>query len=165
MHIPPYHKRRSWQIFILGLLMGSLIAYFVLVFMYGKMYEAILTENIALQAEVRELTQQNEALVNDKEKLQAKSTLTVQTITIHFINEKQFRFDQLIVHQLNDLIKQELRDIIGKDVRTVSESSQLLISLIENKKYTVDDLSYHFIVRKLTIAEEMTLDLEVKFAP
>lgn len=133
--------------------------------MYGKMYEQVLTDNIALNASVRELTMQNEALMLDKEKLQQRATLTVQTIEIDYVNGKQFRFDQLIIHQLNDIIKQQLQDIIGKEVKTVSESSELLISLIENKKYTVDDLSYNFIVKKLTIGEEVHLSLEVKFAP
>lgn len=165
MHIPPYHKKKSWQIFFLGVFLGAIIAYLLLAWMYGKMYEKVLSEKIALQADFRELKQQNEALLIDKEQLQAEASLTVKTIDIHFLNGKQFRFDRLIIHQLSDRIKEQLKDTIGKDIKTVADSSDLLISFIENKTYTIDDLSYQFIVKKITITEEIKMDLEVKFAP
>lgn len=165
MHIPPYHKKRSWQIFLIGLFTGSVIAYIILVIMYGKMYEAVIAEKIALTSSYNELKRQNEALIEDKEQLQDKSILTVKSIDIFYENDGEFRFDRLMIHQLNDLIQQELNDIVGKEVKTISANSELLVTVIENKTFTIDELSYQFEVRKLTITEQVVIHLFVKIAP
>lgn len=164
MHIPPYHKKRNWQLLILGIFIGSIIAYIVLVFMYGKMYEKVLTERIQLQTKIIELEKQNEALLLDKEELEEKSESIIQSIQIEFLNGKDFRFDRLITHQLEDLVKQEISDVIGKNVKTVTDSDDLLVTIIENKVFTIDDLSYQFEVKKLYISERMKISLHVKLA-
>lgn len=165
MHIPPYHKKRTWQIFLIGLFSGSIIAYIILAMMYGKMYEAVIAEKIALTSSYNELKRQNEALLEDKEQLQEEAILTVQSLDIHYINTKEFRFDRLMIHQLNDLIKQELKDIVGKEVKSISANSDLLVTVIENKTFTIDELSYQFEVRKMTLSEQVAIDLYIKLAP
>lgn len=164
MHIPPYHKKRSWQILMVGAFIGSIIAYVVLVFMYGKMYEAVLTERIQLQTKIAELERQNEALLQDKEELEEQTTVIIQSIQIQFMNGQELRFDRLITHQLEDLIKQEINFIIGKDVKSISASDELLVTVIENKTFTIDDLSYQFEVKKLYLSEQVKISLHVKIA-
>lgn len=164
MHVPPFYRRRSWQLFGLGLIAGGLVGYGIFLFMYGKMYSDLLTENVELEAEVKSLQQQNEILLHDKEQLQQEQPLTVQTIELHYINEKEFRFDRLTTHQLNELIKEELKEIVGKSVESIAENHELLIQLIEKKTFSLDDVDYHFIVRKLILTETLIVHLEVKFA-
>ncbi|MBO1003390.1 sporulation membrane protein YtrI [Pseudogracilibacillus auburnensis] len=164
MHVPPYHKKRSWQILIIGILIGSVIAYLVLAYMYGKMYENVLSDRIQLQSKITELERQNEALLHDKEELEEQKTISIHSIDIEFMNKEDMRFDRLITHQLEDLIKQEINDIIGKDVKSVAENDDLLVTVIENKTFTIDDLSYQFEVKKLYISEQVKLSLHVKLA-
>lgn len=164
MHVPPYHKKRSWQILIIGILIGSVIAYLVLAYMYGKMYENVLSDRIQLQSKITELERQNEALLHDKEELEEQKTISIHSIDIEFMNKEDMRFDRLITHQLEDLIKQEINDIIGKDVKSVAENDDLLVTVIENKTFTIDDLSYQFEVKKLYISEKVKLSLHVKLA-
>ena len=158
MHVPPYHKKRSYQIFLLGVFVGTIIAYIILSFMHGKMYENVVTENIRLQTTVKELERKNEALLADKENLEGKQYV-IQSIDIHFSNAEQFKFDRLIVHELEDLIKSEVNQIIGKEIDSIADNDELLISLIENKTFTIDDLSYQFIVEKLSISETVRFTL------
>lgn len=164
MHIPPYHKKRSWQVFALGVLTGSIIAYLILIFMYGEMYANLLTEMTELRAEKQQLEHQNEALLRDKEQLQQESEWIVQSIEIEFTNSKEFRFDRLTTHELSSQILDELKDIIGKDVKTVSENSALIESLIEKSVYTIDELSYSFEIKKIVFSEIVLLELQIKFA-
>lgn len=158
MHVTPYHKNRKGQIFLLGMFVGAIIAYIVLIFMYGKMYESIMTENIKLSSEIKELERRNEALLQDKVHLEERSFI-IQSIEIHFSNAEELRMDRLIIHQLEDLIKNEISQVIGKEIDSVADNDELLITVIENKTFTIDDLSYEFEVQKMSISERLRLTL------
>lgn len=164
MHVPPYHKKRSWQIFAVGVFAGSIVAYLVLIFMYGEMYANLLTEMTELKAEKQQLERQNEALLRDKEQLQEETEWIVQSIDINFTNSRDFRFDRLTAHQLAGQIKDELKEIIGKDVQSVAENSELIESLIEKSVFTIDELSYSFEIKKMVFSEQITIELHIKFA-
>ena len=164
MHVPPFYKKRSYQIFFVGLFTGAIIAYVMLLFMHSKMYEELLFKHTKLQAKVSELENQNEALLEDKEEMEEKSTTIITSIHIEFTNDEELKFDRLITLQLEDAIKNELADVIGKSVQSVSESDDLLVTVIENKSFTIDDQSYQFEVKKVSISEQVKLSLEGKLA-
>lgn len=166
MHIPPYHQKESWQRFFIGAVIGAIIAYFIFVFMYGKMYECLLEANYDLQARVSELESQNEALLEDKKDLdeKTKAPVTVERIEITIINEKQLRLDRLIIHQLEEMIKKDIHHLIGQDINLIDDSSQLLLSAIENKAFTVDDMTYSFDVERLVISTTLKLALKAKIS-
>lgn len=164
MHIPPYHHKRSWQVFLIGFFFGSLTAYLIFMFMYGKLYGDTLTNLTELEEEVQDLTRQNEILLEDKEQLQLEQKLTIQSIDVFFTNQKQFRFDRLTRYQLTSQIKEELSHIIGKDVKSIAENNEFIINIIEKTNFTIDDLSYQFTVKKLIMTEDIELHLEASFA-
>src|SRR5699024_9923825 len=132
-----------------------------LAFMYGKMYENILTDNMKLQSTVEELERRNEALLEDKESLEERN-LTVQSVEINFSNTEELRMDRLILHQLEDLIRSEVSEVIGREIDSIAENDDLLISLIENKTFTIDDFSYQFDVVKLSISETVRFTIHAK---
>lgn len=164
MHIPPYHKKRAWQLLMVGGCIGAVIAYLVFAYMYGKMYENVLSERIQLQTKIVELERQNEALLQDKEELKEQTTNTIHSVRIQFLNEKELRFDRLITLQLEDLMKQDVGHIIGKEVKSVADNDELLVAILENNTYTIDELSYQFEVRKLFISEQVKISLYAKIA-
>lgn len=165
MHIPPYYRKESWQRFLSGCFIGAVIAYCIFLFMYGSMYERLFEENIRIQSELTELKKQNDALLQDKKDLNAKSNeaITVDKIEVNITNSEEIRLDRLIIHQLEDMVKQEFDHIIGEDVTVVAESDELLLTAIENKEFTIDDFTYSFEVHMLTISDEVkiTTDVEV----
>lgn len=160
MHFTPFYKKRTYQTFIIGMFVGSLIGYVLLLYMHGKMYEELLMEQVELKTKISELENQNEALLDDKEEMEEQSTAIVTSIQIQFTNDKALKFDRLISLQLEDVIKNELANIIGKSIQSVSESDDLLITVIENKTFTIDDQSYQFEVKKITFSEQIKLSLE-----
>lgn len=141
------------------MLAGAVIAYIVLIFMYGKMYENLMTENIKLNSEIQDLERRNEALLQDKESLEERNFI-IQSIEIEFSNAEELRMDRLIIHQLENLIKNEIDQIIGKEIDSVADNDELLITVIENKTFTIDDLSYEFEVVKMSITERLRITLE-----
>jgi hypothetical protein len=166
MHIPPYHKKVTWQRFFVGMLFGGVIAYCTLIYMYGEMYEQLLKENREYRTELTELRDLNEALLQDKKDLNEKSKepLTVETIEINIANKNEYRLDRLIVHDLEEMVKKEIKHIIGRDISIIDKSDDLLISSIENKNFTVDEFTYSFKVEKLAIISQtvkLTLHAEL----
>lgn len=164
MHIPPYHKKLSWQRFLIGVCAGGVIAYIIFMYMHGIMYEKLLAENLQLRSEVHELQSKNESLLQDKKDMDeaVKKPLTIETIEISIYNHEQMDLDRLATHQLKELIKEEVNHIIGKEVETISESDQLLITTIENKPFTIDDFTYYFDIYTLTIAETVKINVKAK---
>lgn len=164
MHIPPYHKKITWQRFFIGAVFGALISYGIYIYIYGSLYERVLEENLEIQSELTDVKNQNEALLQDKEDLDEKSNepQTVESIEVTITSQDALRLDRLIIHQLEDLIKEEINHLIGQEIATVEESNQLLLSTIENKGFTVDDVTYYFDVSLLVISNTVKLTVETK---
>lgn len=166
MHIPPYYKLTSWQRFMIGIVTGCLISYAIFIFMYGSMYEKLYEENLELQSKLSELQSRNDSLLQDKEDLdeKTKQQSIVERIEISIMNQEELRLDRLIIHQLDYMIKEDINHVIGKDIQTISDSDQLLLSTIENKAFSIDDFTYFFEVRRLTISETVKLILYAKIS-
>lgn len=166
MHIPPYYKKESWQRFFIGAFVGAVIAYVIFIYMYGSMYEKLYEQNIDLQSQVNTLKKQNDALLEDNEDLDEKANepIAIKSIEVEITNAEELRLDSLIVLQLEEMIKGEISHIIGEDLTVVGKSDHLLQSTIENKKYTIDDFSYHFEVTKLIISPTIRITVETKLS-
>ncbi|HEX6594624.1 MAG TPA: sporulation membrane protein YtrI [Bacillota bacterium] len=164
MHVPPYYKKKSWQRLMIGAFFGAVIAYCLFMFMYGKMYEQMIEENLDLQVELSDLKKHNEALLKDNEDLdeQSKKRVTINSIETELIHAKELRLDPLIVHQLEELIKDDIGHLIGQDVAVISKSDRLLISTLENKTYNIDDFSYRLHIKKLIISQQLKITAHVK---
>src|SRR5699024_10201500 len=153
MHIPPVYKRPSWQRFLIGVVVGVVVAYVIMLFMYGTIYEQIVQENSELRASNKELTNFNDALPEDKEEAEEQEAkpYTIEQIDIMIENEKELRLDRLATHQLEELITDEIDLIIGKSVQSTAENNELLIAAIENKTFKIDGFSYSFEVSRFIL--------------
>lgn len=164
MRMPNETLLKKWHHFIGGLIVGAIVAYIIFIFMYGQLHKQLLTEKYTLEAEISELESQNERLLQDKQDLdeQANKTITVEKIDISIMNEKDLRIDRLVSHQLIDLIKQDIEHLLGQDIAIVEQSVQLLISTIENKPLTIQDMTYEFTVERLVISSQLKLSVKAK---
>ncbi|MFD2761833.1 sporulation membrane protein YtrI [Lentibacillus juripiscarius] len=163
MHIPPYYKKSTWQRFLVGVFAGSIIGYLIFVYMYGSMYGQMLEENRELKSEVTELKNENEALLDDNKDLdeKTKTSAKVESIGITITNPDDLP-DRLIIHQLEDLIKNEINHIKGKEVSIIAESDGLLEATVENKEFSIDDFKFKFKVRKLVITKTVKLSVKAE---
>ncbi len=161
MHIPPYHKKKSWQYFISGMFFGGIIAYFTLLYMYGSMYEDLIKENLEIQEKVSDIEKQNEALLEDQNNLE-NTLFFVQEIEIVIADREDFKIDRLLDSQLKSLIKEEINHLIGMELTTLYESEALLYSSIENKNFKIDDVTYQFTITRLIIQPKLKITVETK---
>ncbi|MBU5265584.1 sporulation membrane protein YtrI [Virgibacillus proomii] len=159
MHIPPYHKKVTWQRFFVGAMAGAVMAYCILIYMYGTMYEALLIENHELNNKVSQLRSQNESLLEDNDELNERSAkqVSIESISLSIENAETLRMDRLIAGKLEELVQEELKHVIGKDLTIIAESDRLLISTVENKTFTVEDFSYTLSIRKLIISNNIKI--------
>ncbi|MDL4840671.1 sporulation membrane protein YtrI [Aquibacillus rhizosphaerae] len=166
MHIPPYYKRASWQRFLAGAFLGAIIAFAVFIFMYGKFHERWVEENLKLRSELNQLQHNYKTLEESKKELDQKSKedIKVQTIIINIENETELKLDSLIVHQLQEQIKEEINHVVGKSTSSLSDNYELLIATIENKTYPVDEFSYNAVVNQLFVTENLTVNVQLKIA-
>ncbi|WP_068674662.1 sporulation membrane protein YtrI [Oceanobacillus sp. Castelsardo] len=164
MHIPPYYKKPSWQRFFVGAVLGGIIAYVILLYMHGSMYESLLEENQQLKSKISELTLQNEALTKSNEDLNEKTNKSpiVESIEINIDNWEKYKLDRLTVYELEELVKDEINHLVGEKVSIVAESDFLLERAIENKSYKLNDVTYYFNTSKMIISETLKLTLEAK---
>lgn len=166
MRIPSEREMKKWQPFITGLIIGAIIAYTLFIFMNGQLYEQLLTESYELQAELSELEKQYELLEQDKEDLdeRASKAITIEKINVEITNEKELRLDRLMSHQMVEQIKTDIEHLLGQDITVVEQSAQLLITTIENKPLTIDEVTYHFSVEQLVISAHLKLNIKAEIA-
>ncbi|WP_047985081.1 sporulation membrane protein YtrI [Ornithinibacillus californiensis] len=154
MHVPQYHKKPGWQRFLVGIFFGALISYWVVLFMYGDMYESLLKEYSKVENKLHDAEKRISVLEEDNEDLNKKSNqkITIEEIDLEILNAKDLKIDILLQDQLERLVKEELEDIIGIDIQTIAASDSLIVSSIENKNFKVDDFTYSFEIKRLVIA-------------
>ncbi|GAA0426051.1 MAG: sporulation membrane protein YtrI [Bacillota bacterium] len=166
MHIPPYHKKVTWQRFFVGVMIGGVIAYCTLLYMYGSMYESLLEENNQFRSKINDLQNQNESLLEDNDELSEKSqkAVTIESVSLTIENTDELPLDRLIIDNLEEMVKTELKHIYGKDLSLIAESEKLLVSTIENKAYTVDEFTYNFTITKLVISKHIKITVKADLA-
>lgn len=166
MHIPPYYKKENWQRFLAGTFVGAILAYSVFIYMYGQLYENWVEKNLSLHAELQELQTNYQVLEENKDELDQKyqQKLTISAFKITIINHEAYKLDRFILHDLEDMIKEEVSEILGKEVASLTENYMMLIRMVENKVYRVDDFSYQAVVRHLFINETSEIHIELKTA-
>ncbi|NWO13038.1 sporulation membrane protein YtrI [Virgibacillus sp.] len=164
MHIPPYHKKVTWQRFFVGVMVGGVIAYCILLYMYGTMYEDLIIRTNHMQSEISQLRNQNESLLADNDELNEKSVkqVAIESISFTVENTEELRIDRLIAGKLEELVQEELKHIIGKDLSIIAESDSLIVASLENKTFTVKEFDYTLSVNKLIISNNIKIMANAK---
>ncbi|ABO68015.1 MULTISPECIES: sporulation membrane protein YtrI [Geobacillus] len=165
MRISPHYQSPSWQRFFAGAAIGALISWFVFLYIFGVLQEKQarhvneLNEQIAdLQNEIR--IWQEDYIHYNKE---MKKKLTVQDVSVHLANAKQYKLDSYTTFRIEDSVKEDLSHLITKDIETVYNSRDLIKRAIENKTYTIHEKPYRLQIHTLTIFT--ILAVEVKLTP
>lgn len=162
MRIPPYYQKPGWQRFFAGVTIGALISWFVFLYMYGVLQEKQIHILKEQQAEIKKLTDHNNVLIEDYDKLneENKSKIKIQDLKVEFIDPKKIDLAGLTKHELQTEVIKDLNHLIAKDIDTVSKNKELIRSTIENKVYEIDDKKYRLQV--YTIFFDTTMEISLK---
>jgi hypothetical protein len=166
MHIPPYYKRKGFQYFFVGIILGSIISYLFFLYINGELTERWIEQNVELRNDITNLENQINGLLQDKEDLnkENKEKLTVQEIQVEIVNSEKLKLDRFIVHDLTSQMSNELSPIIGKSIQSLSENKSLIKSTIENKSFKAGEFSYQPTITLLVIATKLQISVEVNMA-
>ncbi|CDQ18290.1 hypothetical protein SAMN05192559_10943 [Halobacillus karajensis] len=162
MHFPAYHKSKEWRRLFAGLVLGAVIGYAFFVYVHGQLQQKYTEEHIEMTAKISEWETKYEALLKNQEQGSNEKPMSIKDISITFTNAKKLEVDLLTQHQLTTLVKDQLVSITGKDITTVADQVDLIVSAIENKNYVVDDFTYELKITRLIVSETLSFHLEIK---
>lgn len=160
MHVPPFYKRRSWQHFFIGVGVGAVCSYLFFLFVYGEMYHSLHVRHAKLSTELQDVKRQNEALQRDKSD-EGEAAFIIEDIVIRFAPSEKVRLNRLQLLTLENMIKEELEPIIGRTVQSIVENEEFVISMLENKRFDIDDAVFQCRTYKLYITNEVIWTVQI----
>ncbi|WP_227936612.1 sporulation membrane protein YtrI [Alkalihalobacillus deserti] len=163
MRIPPFFQRRTVQRFFAGIILGVFIGWFFFIYQYGQVYEGLIVRISEQEATITDLEKNIKILVSEQTKLNKENQkkLTLQEIEIHFINNNKIRLNQLTLLDLKQQVLNELQYIKRKDLETIANMKELMISTIENKVFPVEDKRYQLDIKDIFLYTTLELHVEV----
>mgnify|MGYP001176804707 FL=1 len=166
MRIPPYYEKRQWQIFFFGAVIGGIVGWLVLLFIYGELQERQ-AATIQMQKElIQSLEEEKNIWQEEFQKLNEKNNeqLTVQAIDVKIINADKYKIDSLSKYEAEEAIKEDIRIVLAKDLEFVYNSRELIKKTIENKPIKINDKRYKFVVKEMLVYTNLLIHLEIQLA-
>ncbi|KHF41059.1 sporulation membrane protein YtrI [Halalkalibacter okhensis] len=144
MRVPPFYERPTVKRFFAGIIIGIIIGWFFFIYQYGQVYEGLVFRISEQEAIINELEDDIDLLRSEQSRLNEENQqkLTVQEIDIQFSNDRKLRLNQLTLLDLKQQALNELQYIKRKDIETVSNMHELLVSNLENKVFRAGDKRY-----------------------
>ncbi|MGG1113465.1 sporulation membrane protein YtrI [Halalkalibacterium halodurans] len=161
----PLYKNPSVQRFIAGITIGFSIGWFFFLYQHGQAYEQALLRLYEQEAKNRELQQDLNELVSEqrKENEENQKNLTIQEIELQFTHGRQLRLSQLTLLELKEQALHELQFVKRKEIEAVSDMSDLVISLLENKVFVVEEQRFQLKVEQFHLST--TLKIKGRILP
>ena len=160
MRVPPYNRDPGWQRFFSGVVLGAIVGWFIFMLMYGVTLEKNICDLIKYKEEVKSYKDRIHILTEDNDKLkEEKDQLKIEDFNISIINHEKYMLNSFSRSSIIARITEDLNDQVSKDVASIKDNRQLLIKVIENKSYTLDDKRYYFKVEFLYIDTTIEMDL------
>ncbi|WP_100405100.1 sporulation membrane protein YtrI [Bacillus solitudinis] len=165
MRVPPYYKRPSWQRFFAGIILGIIIGWFFFLFHYGQIYGNLVIKMSEQEDTIKKQNVRIEELLSeqDLQNEENKKKLTIQSIEIHFMNDRKLRLNKLTIYELKQQALNELTFLERMDIESVSKTKDLMIRTLENKVFVIGESRYQLDIREVYLFT--TLQLHVKIIP
>ncbi|ADU31474.1 sporulation membrane protein YtrI [Evansella cellulosilytica] len=164
MRIPPLYHDKSWQRFFAGVILGMIIGWFFFIHNFGSIHENLVLEinKQKTTIENQEDTIENLRKEQDERNNDIKQSLTIQDVSIKFVNEEDIKISELTLHQLRSEVEKELERVRNKDIETVAGSKELLLGMVENKQFVTPSQSYQLIVEQLVLYTTLEMNLRIE---
>lgn len=164
MRIPPFYQLRSWQRFLAGVLVGTIMGWLVFLFMFGHVQDKQINLIMEQEVKIRDLENEKAIWQKDYEKFneETKKKLIIEEIKIIFTNEKKLMLNEFTKFNLKEAIKQDINSLIKLDIETVAKNNQLIINTIQNKVITIEGQKYRMKVEQIHLFTRLDLYLKVE---
>ncbi|MGM7702316.1 sporulation membrane protein YtrI [Pseudalkalibacillus sp. Hm43] len=164
MRIPPLHRRKGYQRFFAGIIIGTLIGWFFFLLSFGGLQNHYIME-------IKKRDQRYEDLNNkfqhyredyDEKNKEIEKNLKVQEIDVTFLNREKVKIKGLMFHELERSVKSELHDLLTDDIESVSKHSDLVIKTLENKTFLIENEKFQVKVYQMHLYTTLRLYLNVE---
>lgn len=162
--IPPYYRRKGYQRFFGGLLIGFIGGWVFFLLNSGSLIDEYIIQIKEQQLKINALNKENNVLREDKLKLNEENQkkLLVEEITVQVTeSNKTDEIDRLTKLNLVNAIKDELKIVLQKDVESVATNRELLKQLLQNKEFEIDDSKYRITSIEMNLYTTLELYVEV----
>ncbi|WP_349408131.1 sporulation membrane protein YtrI [Pseudalkalibacillus sp. SCS-8] len=164
MRIPPLHRRKGYQRFFAGIILGFIIGWFFFLLSYGSLQDFYMTEILRRDEQIGELKKNLHHYMSEYEEKnkEIEKNLRVQEIEVTILNREKAKLTGLTFHELEKSVKFELHDVLTKDIESVSKHSSLLIKTLENKDFLIGDQTFKVKVYQMHLYTTLRLYLNVE---
>jgi hypoxanthine phosphoribosyltransferase len=168
MRIPQYYRRKGWQRFFSGMIIGGFISWFIFLFMFGTLQERQVLLIEKQKEEIKDSKRYVSILQEDLKKLnkENKESLLIQEIRVKIINAEKYglKSDSLDIFQAQEKIQEDLSDLLAKDLESVYKNNEIIEKTIENKTLKLNEKRYQVEIRKVGYFTTIEFFVELKFA-
>lgn len=166
MRIPPYYEKRPWQLFFFGAVIGGIISWLILLFLYGELQERQAATIQMQKEQIQSLEKEKDIWQEEfkKQNEQGNETLTVQTIEVKIGNADKYKIDALSKYEAEEAIKEDIQTLLARDLEFVYNSRDLIKKTIENKPIKINDKRYKLVVTEMMIYTNLLIQLDIQLA-
>ncbi|RID86455.1 sporulation protein [Peribacillus asahii] len=164
MRIPPYHRDPTWQRFLAGAALGSLISWVLFFYLFGIQQERQIVKIQEQEETILNLNQKISIWEEEYHKLneQTEKGLTIQDVQVKIINGNYYKLDSLSIAETEEAIRDDLASLIAKDVKTIYNGRILLKKSIENKIIDINKKKYRLEVTELIFYTDMYIEVKLE---
>lgn len=164
MRIPPYHRNPTWQRFLAGAALGSLISWVLFFYLFGIQQERQIVKIQEQEETILNLNQKISIWEEEYHKLneQTEKGLTIQDVQVKIINGNYYKLDSLSIAETEEAIRDDLALLIAKDVKTIYNARILLKKSIENKLIDINKKKYRLEVTELIFYTDMYIEVKLE---
>ncbi|USK69493.1 sporulation membrane protein YtrI [Peribacillus asahii] len=164
MRIPPYHRNPTWQRFLAGAALGSLISWVLFFYLFGIQQERQIVKIQEQEETILNLNQKISIWEEEYHKLneQTEKGLTIQDVQVKIINGNYYKLDSLSIAETEEAIRDDLASLIAKDVKTIYNGRILLKKSIENKLIDINKKKYRLEVTELIFYTDMYIEVKLE---
>ncbi|WLD92358.1 sporulation membrane protein YtrI [Alkalihalobacillus sp. AL-G] len=164
MRIPPLYRRKGYQRFFAGIIIGFILGWFFFLLSFGGLQEFYITEIKKRDEKIGDLKfkVKNYQTEYDQKNEEIEKKLRIQEIEIVILNKEKVELKGLPLLKLKNSITNELHSVLTKDIESVAQNMQLLIKTLENKAFPIDDETYKVKVVNHQLYTTLRLDLNVE---
>ncbi|MEH6949466.1 sporulation membrane protein YtrI [Bacillus sp. JJ634] len=164
MRIPPYHRNPTWQRFLAGVALGSLISWVLFFYLFGIQQERQIVKIQEQEETILNLNQKISIWEEEYHKLneQTEKGLTIQDVQVKIINGSYYKLDSLSIAETEEAIRDDLASLIAKDVKTIYNGRILLKKSIENKIIDINKKKYRLEVTELIFYTDMYIEVKLE---
>ncbi|MCF6408758.1 sporulation membrane protein YtrI [Pseudalkalibacillus salsuginis] len=166
MRIPPLHRRKGYQRFFAGIVIGFICGWLFFLLSFGSLQDFYMTEIDRRDEKIKDLNEKFKHFREDYEEKNKENEkkLRIQEIKVSFLNREQVGLKGLPLIELENSVKSQLHDVLTKDIESVGQNSNLLIRTLENKNFLIGKETYNVKVYQMHLYTTLRLYLKVERA-